>query len=104
MTDADLVNALHDCYDTLLQRNIVAAGQVECATVELDREAPGANVRGVPSRYVARVVLRAPGADEARNAQLRAQVENRLAGMPAISRAEVSMLPALFPILNPQRP
>jgi hypothetical protein len=103
MTDADLLNALRDCYDTLTQRNVVAAGLVERATLERDREAPGANVRGVAPRYIARLVMRAPTADEERNAQLRAQIENRLAGLPGISRTEITMLPALFPILNPQR-
>jgi metal-sulfur cluster biosynthetic enzyme len=100
MTDADLVNALRDCYDTLQQRNIVDVGLVQHATLEIDRGAPGANVRSVPARYIARISLRAPSSDDARNAQLRAQIENRLAGLPDISRTEIEMLPALFPILG----
>ena len=103
MTDTDLVNALRDCYDTLQQRNIVELGLVRSASVTRDTEAPGANVRGVEPRYIARVTLRAPGSDDTRNAQLRAQVENRLAGLPAISRCEINMLPALFPILMERR-
>lgn len=104
MTDADLVNALRDCYDTLQQRNIVDLGLVQSAALARDTEAPGASVRGVPPRYIARITLRAPSSDDARNAQLRAQIENRLAGMPEISRTEVEMLPALFPILGGGRP
>jgi len=110
MTDADLVNALRDCYDTVQQRNsarrqnIVELGLIQSATLLRDTEAPGASVRGVPPRYIARVTLRAPGSDETRNAQLRAQVENRLAGLPEISRIEIEMLPALFPILGGRRP
>ena len=100
MTDADLVNALRDCYDTLQQRDIVALGLVQSATLTRDVEAPGATISGVPPRYIARIALRAPGSDEARNAQLRAQIENRLAGLPEISRTEIEMLPALFPILS----
>jgi metal-sulfur cluster biosynthetic enzyme len=100
MTDADLVNALRDCYDTLQQRNIVDLGLVQSATLTRDNEAPGVSVRGVPSRYVARITLRAPNSDDTRNAQLCAQIENRLAGLPEIARTEIEMLPALFPILG----
>src|SRR6185437_212455 len=100
MTDADLVNALRDCYDTLQQRNIVDLGLVQSAALMQDTEAPGALVRGVPLRYIAHITLRAPGSDDTRNAQLRAQIENRLAGLPEISRTEIEMLPALFPILG----
>lgn len=104
MTDADLLNALRDCYDTLQQRNIVELGLVQSATLTRDIEAPGASVRGMPQRYIARVTLRAPGSDDARNAQLRAQIENRLAGLAEISSTEVEMLPALFAILRGRRP
>ncbi len=100
MTDADLVNALRDCYDTLQQRNIVDLGLVQSAALMQDTEAPGAFVRGVPLRYIAHITLRAPGSDDTRNTQLRAQIENRLAGLPEISRTEIEMLPALFPILG----
>lgn len=103
MTDADLINALRDCYDTLQQRNIVDLGLLQSASLAPDNEAPGANVRGVPPRFIARVTLRAPGSDDLRNAQVRAQIENRLAGLPEISGVEVEMLPALFPILDGRR-
>jgi metal-sulfur cluster biosynthetic enzyme len=110
MTEPDLVNALRDCYDTLQQRNsarginIVDLGLVRSTSLARDTEAPGANVRGVPPRYVARITLRAPSSDDTRNAQLRAQIENRLAGLPEISRTEITMLPALFPILSGRQP
>jgi metal-sulfur cluster biosynthetic enzyme len=106
MSDADLVNALRDCYDTVQQRNsargrnIVDLGLVQSAMLLRDSKAPGASVRGVPPRYIARITLRAPSSDDTRNAQLRAQIENRLAGLPEISRTEIEMLPALFPILG----
>lgn len=103
MTGADLLNALRDCYDTLQQRNIVDLGLVQSAELIVDTEAPGAAVRGMQPRYVARVALRAPGSDDTRNAQLRAQIENRLAGLPELSRTEIEMLPALFPILGGRR-
>lgn len=109
MTDADLLRALRDCYDTVQQkngahsRNIVDLGLVHSATLTRDTNAPGANVRGLPPRYIAHITLRAPSSDDARNAQLRAQIENRLAGLPQISRTETKLLPALFPILSERR-
>ena len=99
MTDADLLDALRDCYEPLLRRDIVAAHLVRSASISVDSEAPGAGIAGVPVRYVAKVTLHAPGRDEAANAQLTAQVENRLLGMPAISRVAITLMPALFPIL-----
>ena len=103
MTHADLLRALRDCYDNLQQRNIVDLGLVQSATLTRDTKAPGASVRGVPTRYIARITVLAPGSDGDRNAQLRAQIENRLAGLPDISRVEINMLPALFPILDAGR-
>jgi metal-sulfur cluster biosynthetic enzyme len=103
MTDADLLNALRDCYDPLQQRNIVDLGLVQSASLTRDAEAPGASVRGVEPRFIAHITLRAPSTDDIRNAHLRAQIENRLAGLPPISRTEVEMLPALFPILTERR-
>jgi hypothetical protein len=100
VTDADLLHALRDCYDPILKRNIVDAGLVRVATLSEDREAPGANIPGVPPRYGAHIALVAPSADEATIAQLRAQIENRLAGLPAISRATIELLPTPFSILR----
>jgi len=54
----------------------------------------------VPPRYIAHITLTAPSADEAAIAQLQAQIENRLAGLPAISRTIVTLLPTPFPILR----
>jgi metal-sulfur cluster biosynthetic enzyme len=100
VTDADLLHALRDCYDPLLKRNIVDAGLVRAATLTLDRDAPGANIPGIAPRYIAHITLIAPSADETAIAQLQAQIENRLAGLPPISRATVKWLPTPFPILR----
>ena len=102
-TDDDLLAALANCHVPAIRRDVVEAGLVHSAHVRLDREAPGAGIQGVPARYAVEVVLRAPGGEEAVNAQLRAAVENRLLGMPEISRVTVSLLPALFPILMNER-
>jgi|SRR5579875_2635404 len=99
-TDDDLRQALTECFVPALRRDVVAAGLVRSASVRLDADAPGAGIVGVPARFVARVVLTAPGADEAVNGQTLAAVENRLLGLAAISRVEVTMQPALFPILG----
>ncbi|HEX4154779.1 MAG TPA: DUF59 domain-containing protein [Acidobacteriaceae bacterium] len=103
MTEADLLRALRDCYDPALRRDIVSLGLVESATLSPDRDAPGAGVRGLAPRFIAHIVLRAPGSDELHNAQLQAQIENRLAGIPELSRSEVKLLPGLFSILNPRQ-
>jgi hypothetical protein len=98
MTDAELLHLLRDCY-TPTGPNIVAAGLVRSATLTPDPEAPGASVPGLPPRYVAHITLHSPSADDTANAQLTAQVENRLLGLPSISHVKVTLLPTLFPIL-----
>lgn len=100
MTEGDLLQALRDCYDPILKRNIVDLGLIRSATLSEDREAPGANIPGVERRYVAQIKLVAPTADEAAVAQLCAQIENRLAGLPAISVTKIKLLPTPFPILR----
>ena len=100
-TQEQLRDALAACYVPALRRDVVAAGLVQSATLVLDAQAPGSGIAGVPARYLARIVLRAPGGDEGANAGLQAVIENRLLGLPEISRAEVTILPALFPILHP---
>ncbi len=100
MTDAELMQALRDCYDPLLKRNIVDLGLVRSATLTEATDVPGAGIAGVGPRYIAAIALVAPSSDETVNAQLSAQVENRLAGFPAIWRTHVALLPTPFPILK----
>lgn len=99
-TQDELMRALTECFVPSLRRDVVAAGLVRSATLEADREAPGAGIAGVPERFVAHVVLGAPGADDAVNAQVQAAVENRLLGLEQISRVDLVMKPALFSILS----
>jgi hypothetical protein len=94
----DLLAALRDCY-TPTGRNLVDAGLIRSSTLSPDTEAPGYNIPGVPLRHIAHITLYAPTADEAATAQLAAQIENRLLGLQAISRVEITLLPPLFPIL-----
>ena len=99
-SNADLLEALRECFVPSLRRDVVSAGLVRSATLELDRDAPGAGVAGVPPRFVAHLQLWEPGTEDAVNAQTRAAVENRLLGLYAISQVDVTMLPPLFPILS----
>ena len=103
MTDNDLLLALRDCYDPATRRNIVELNLVHSATLSQDREAPGAGIPGVPARYRAEITLTTSSSDAGQNAQLVALIENRLAGIPAISHAIVTLLPPAFPILNSRR-
>ncbi len=102
MPDPDLHLLLRDCY-LPDRRNIVAAGLIRSATLTPDVNAPGANIPGVPARHIAHITLYAPASnpdpDDAVNAQLLAQIENRLLGLEAISRVELTLLPPLFSIL-----
>jgi len=99
MTDANLLAALRDCYHPVLQRNIVDLDLVRSATLTADSNAPGANVPGVPQKFIVHLTLIAPTSDDTANAHFRAQIENRLLGLPTISRVDLTLLPALFPIL-----
>jgi metal-sulfur cluster biosynthetic enzyme len=100
VSEGDLLQSLRDCYDPILKRNIVDLGLVRSATLTEDRTAPGAGIPGVEPRYIAHITLFAPAADEVAVAQLRAQIENRLAGLSAISGTNIEMLPTPFPILR----
>ena len=93
----DLLHLLRDCY--IHNRNLVDSNLIRSATLTPDPDAPGASIPGLPPRFLARITLHAPGSDETANLQLVAQIENRLLGLQAISRVEVTLLPALFPIL-----
>lgn len=100
MTAEELLAALRDCYDPVLQRNVVDAGLLRDLDLTEDRDAPGASIPGVPPRYIARLQLQANSSDEAAIAQLRAQIENRLAGLPQISRIHITVIPSPFSILR----
>jgi metal-sulfur cluster biosynthetic enzyme len=96
MTDADLLAALRDCYHPVLRRNVVDLNLIRSATITPE---PNPDLPNLPQRYAAHINLTAPGSDEAANAQLVAQIENRLLGLELISRVSITLLPALFPIL-----
>jgi metal-sulfur cluster biosynthetic enzyme len=93
--------ALRDCYDPTLPCNIVDLGVVESITLTPDPEAPGATIPGVPQKFRATITLTPTTPDEAANAQLAAQIQNRLAGLETILHTEVTLLN--HPTWTPQR-
>jgi metal-sulfur cluster biosynthetic enzyme len=105
LTNADIREALRACYDAshVYRKpvNIVDLGLVEEITLAADPEAPGAGIPGVPPRQVLSLTLLAPSQDEDAQAQLRAQILNRLAGIPELWRADVHF--AAEPTWTPAR-
>jgi metal-sulfur cluster biosynthetic enzyme len=93
--------ALRDCYDPTLPCNIVDLGLVESITLTPDPEAPGATIPGVPQKFRVTITLTPTTQDEAANAQLTAQIQNRLAGLETILHTEVTLLQN--PTWTPQR-
>jgi metal-sulfur cluster biosynthetic enzyme len=95
--------ALRDCYDPTLPCNIVDLGVVESITLTPDPEAPGATIPGVPQKFRVAIALTptAHSDAEAANAQLIAQIQNRLAGLETVLHTEVTLLQN--PIWTPQR-
>jgi metal-sulfur cluster biosynthetic enzyme len=103
LTEADILTALRDCYDPVLPCNIVDLGLLRSLTITPDPEAPGANIPGVPPKHHIHIALTLTVASdaEAHEAQLRAQIQNRLAGLETVSQTTVDFLSQ--PAWTPQR-
>jgi metal-sulfur cluster biosynthetic enzyme len=99
LTESDILTALRDCYDPVLPCNIVDLGLIHSIQIKLDPEAPGANIPGVPKKHTIEIAITPTQSDEAPNAQLQAQIINRLAGLETISRTTVTLLDT--PIWSP---
>ena len=93
LTENDIRNALRACYDTanVYRRpvNIVDLGLVEQIVLSVDAEAPGAGIAGVPVRHRLALTLVASSDDEDAQAMLAAQIANRMAGLPEISKTAI---------------
>jgi metal-sulfur cluster biosynthetic enzyme len=100
LTESDILLALRDCYDPVLPCNIVDLGLVRSIKITPDPEAPGANIPGVPQKHKIHIELTPTQTDETAEAQLRAQIINRLAGLETISHTIVTLLnePAWTPL------
>jgi metal-sulfur cluster biosynthetic enzyme len=92
LTEADIRAALRDCYDPKLPLNIVDLGLIQSITITLDPEAPGSGIPGVPQKHKIHIDLTPTQTDEAANAQLQAQIINRLAGLETISQTAITLL------------
>ena len=99
--ESTIETALRDCYDPTLSCNIVDLGLLESFTLTPDPEAPGATIPGVPQKFRVTITLTPTTQDEAVNAQLSAQIQNRLAGLESILATEVILLD--HPAWTPQR-
>jgi metal-sulfur cluster biosynthetic enzyme len=92
LTEADILIALRDCYDPVYPCNIVDLGLIRSVQVTPDLEAPGSGIPGVPQKHKIRITLIPTQFDEARVAQLEAQIVNRLAGLETVSQTTVTLL------------
>jgi metal-sulfur cluster biosynthetic enzyme len=92
LTESDILAALRDCYDPVLPCNIVDLGLIRSITITPDLEAPGSGIPGVPQRHKIQITLAPIREDQSANSQLRAQIENRLAGLETVSHSTVTLL------------
>ena len=96
LTDSDIREALRACFDTQnpYQQpvNIVDLGLIESIALALDPDAPGAGIPGVPPRQSLTLKLIPSTPDEDATTILKAQIQNRLAGIPELSRIAVHFL------------
>jgi metal-sulfur cluster biosynthetic enzyme len=90
LTEDAIRKALRDCYDPEIPCNIVDLGLLLNVSLELDLEAPGTTIPGVPQKYRVAVALTPSNPSEAAEAQLSAQISNRLAGLETVSRTTVT--------------
>jgi metal-sulfur cluster biosynthetic enzyme len=103
MTDtieAALQRALRDCFDPSLPCNIVDLGLVQSIALTPDPDAPGSTIPGALPKFRATISLIPTTHDEAANAQLTAQIANRLAGLEQIIHSDVILLDS--PAWSPQ--
>ena len=95
-SEDDLREALRACFDSSnpFKRplNIVDLGLVQAIHLEVDDQAPGFGIAGVPLRQRLHLSLISTSNDPDANTILVAQIENRLAGLPEISRSTVELL------------
>ncbi len=101
LTDTQLRDALRDCYDPDLPCNIVDLGLVLSTSITSDPDAPGVGIPGVPPKSLVHIDLILTLPSDAAEAQLSAQIANRLAGLESVSQTTVTVLPT--PTWTPAR-
>jgi metal-sulfur cluster biosynthetic enzyme len=93
LTESDILTALRDCYDPEIPCNIVDLGLIHSITIEPDHEAPGTGIPGVPQKHIIAITLTPTNPTEDAEAQLIAQIANRLAGLETISQTSITIQP-----------
>jgi metal-sulfur cluster biosynthetic enzyme len=96
LTEAEIITALRDCYDPELPCNIVDLGLVRSVAITPDPDAPGASIPGVPQKHRIHIDLILTDPSEAAEAQLTAQIANRLAGLETVSQTTITVLPTAW--------
>ena len=93
LTEDDVREALRACYGSRAVYgqavNVVDLGLVAGIALAVDAEAPGAGIPGVPVRQALRLTLLRGFGDEDGEAQMAAQIGNRMAGIEELSRTLV---------------
>ena len=96
LKESDILTALRDCYDPEIPCNIVDLGLIHSITIQPDQEAPGTGIPGVPQKHIIAITLTPTNPTEAAEAQLIAQISNRLAGLETISQTTITIQPTPF--------
>ena len=91
LTESEIIAALRDCYDPELPCNIVDLGLVRAIAITPDAEAPGTGIPGVPQKHRVQINLILTHPSEDAEAQLRAQIANRLAGLETVSQTTINI-------------
>lgn len=92
LTETEVLAALRDCYDPELRCNVVDLGLIRSVAIERDPDAPGTGIAGVPQKHIVSISLILTNPSEATEAQTRAQIVNRLAGLETVGRTKVTIL------------
>jgi metal-sulfur cluster biosynthetic enzyme len=93
LTESDILTALRDCYDPELPCNIIDLGLIRSITIVPDLYAPGIGIPGVPQKHLIHIDLILTHPSEAAEAQLTAQIANRLAGLETVTQTTITILP-----------
>jgi metal-sulfur cluster biosynthetic enzyme len=94
LTEAEVLAALRDCYDPEIRCNVVDLGLIRSVAIERDLDAPGTGIAGVPQKHIVTISLILTNPGETAEAQTRAQIVNRLAGLESVGRTTVTILDA----------
>jgi metal-sulfur cluster biosynthetic enzyme len=91
LTESEIIAALRDCYDPELPCNIVDLGLVRSIAIAPDSDAPGAGISGVPQKHLVQIDLILTHPSDDAEAQVRAQIANRLAGLETVSQTTITL-------------